>query len=121
MIRTALVLIALSLSLPARAGEPTVKIVTLGDSITRGVRAGVKAEETFAALLQAGLRKEGVNAEVVNVGLGGERTDQAPQRLKSVPDHKPAVVTIMYGTNDGYVDQGKKEPRLTPEQYRDNL
>jgi len=41
----------------AQAGEPQpVKIVTLGDSITRGVRAGVKAEETFAVLLQKELR-----------------------------------------------------------------
>jgi lysophospholipase L1-like esterase len=34
---------------------------------------------------------------------------------------KPAVVTVMYGTNDSYVDKGRKEPRLTAEEYRDNL
>src|SRR5438552_15698538 len=55
--------------------KASIRIVTLGDSITRGVRAGVNSEETFAALLQVGLKDKGVAAEVVNLGIGGERTD----------------------------------------------
>jgi acyl-CoA thioesterase-1 len=99
-----------------------VRIVTLGDSITRGVRAGVKADETFAALLQKDLRERKVQAEVVNVGIGGERTDQALKRLvKDVIALKPAIVVIMYGTNDSYVDKGQTEPRLTAQQYGKNL
>ena len=35
--------------------------------------------------------------------------------------HKPAVVTVMYGTNDSYVDPGKDAARLTVEEYRANL
>src|SRR2546425_657453 len=93
-----------------QGGDAKVRIVALGDSITRGVRPGVKAEETFAFLLQKGLQKERIPAEVINAGIGGERTDQALMRLGSaVIDRKPQVVTIMYGTNDSYVDQGKKE------------
>lgn len=107
-------------SLPAE--EAKVRIVALGDSITRGVRAGVKAEETFAALLQGELQKQKVAAEVVNVGIGGERTDQALKRLdKEVLARKPRIVVIMYGTNDSYVDKGQKEPRLSVAQYRANL
>src|SRR5579872_7361801 len=69
------------LQLPAnaadeKADEAVVKIITLGDSITKGVRPGVKPEETFAALVEAGLKKEGIAAQVINVGIGGERTDQ---------------------------------------------
>jgi acyl-CoA thioesterase-1 len=106
----------------ALAQEKQVVIITLGDSITRGVRAGVKPEETFAALLQQQLRQKGVPAKVINAGIGGERTDQALQRLeKAVLALKPQVVTIMYGTNDSYVDQGQKEPRLSAEQYGKNL
>lgn len=106
----------------AAADEPKVKVIALGDSITRGVRPGVNADETFAARLQAALRKDGMEAEVVNLGIGGERTDQALKRLKTaVIDTKPAVVTIMYGTNDSYVDRGKEQPRLSPEQYGVNL
>jgi lysophospholipase L1-like esterase len=107
------------------AAEPIrkpVKIITLGDSITKGVRTGVAAEETFAALLQAELRKRKIAAEITNVGIGGERTDQALQRLeKDVIAQEPQLVTIMYGTNDSYVDQGEREPRLTQQQFRDNL
>jgi acyl-CoA thioesterase-1 len=109
-------------TLPLRAADDAVKIVTLGDSITRGVRAGVKTEETFAALLEADLRKKKIAAEVVNVGIGGERTDRALARLaKSVVALKPQVVTIMYGTNDSHVDRGTKEPRLSVDKYRGNL
>ena len=98
------------------------KIITLGDSITKGVRSGVKEEETFAALIQAALRKEGLAAEVTNVGIGGERTDQALVRLeKDVIARQPRVVTIMYGTNDSYVDIGKSDSRITAHEYRDNL
>ena len=104
------------------AAESTVRIVTLGDSITKGVRPGVKPEETFAALLQAGLRKQNAAVEVINVGIGGERTDQALVRLaKDVIARKPDVVTIMYGTNDSYVDKGKSESRLSVDVYRANL
>jgi lysophospholipase L1-like esterase len=103
------------------AGENEIRIVTLGDSITRGVRAGVKPEETFAALIQDGLQKKKINARVINVGIGGERTDQALVRLAKVTAVKPKIVTIMYGTNDSYVDRGQKEPRLTVTQYEDNL
>src|SRR5207244_4225030 len=99
-----------------------VRIVTLGDSITKGVRPGVKTEETFAALLQVRLRKEGIDCEVTNMGVGSERTDLALARLaKDVVPLKPRFVTIMYGTNDSYVDKGQKEPRLTEEEYRTNL
>lgn len=106
----------------ARAATKPLRIVTLGDSITKGVRSGVRAEETFAARLEAALRAEGVDVSVVNVGIGGERTDQALKRLaKDVLALKPALATIMYGTNDSYVDQGKSASRITVEEYRTNL
>ncbi len=101
---------------------PKLRIVTLGDSITKGVRPGVKAEETFAARLEAALRTQGVEASVLNVGIGGERTDQALKRLaKDVLAHRPSLVTIMYGTNDSYVDQGRSASRITVAEYRANL
>jgi acyl-CoA thioesterase-1 len=102
--------------------EKEAIIVTLGDSITRGVRAGVKPDETFAAVLQQQLQKQGIPAKVINVGIGGERTDQALQRLqKAVLVLQPQIVTIMYGTNDSYVDPGQKDVRLSTEQYGKNL
>ena len=103
-------------------GGPSVKIVTLGDSITKAVRPGVGPMETFAWMLGADLRARGINAETINVGIGGEKTNQALMRLeRDVESHLPTIVTIMYGTNDSYHDKEAIAPRLTIEQYRNNL
>jgi lysophospholipase L1-like esterase len=116
---------------PVTAAEPTdhassarprpVTIVALGDSITKGVRAGVADEQTFAALLEAELNQTSGSVRVVNVGIGGEQTDQALKRLDQIVELKPDVVTVMYGTNDSYVDRGKSASRLTLAEYQSNL
>lgn len=102
-------------------GEP-LRIITLGDSITKGVRPGVTAEQTFAALMEKKLRAEGIDAAVSNIGIGGERTDMALKRLeKDVLEKKPHLVTVMYGTNDSYVDKDKTESRITADAYESGL
>jgi len=99
-----------------------VRILTLGDSITKGTRAEVKPTQTFAALLQSELRAGGLGVVVHNIGIGGERSDQALKRLdRDVISQRPQVVTVMYGTNDSWVDKGKTESRLTEEDYEANL
>lgn len=99
-----------------------MEIVTLGDSITKGVRSGVTAEQTFAALVEQRLRASGHDVRIANVGIGGERTDQALKRLdRDVVAKRPQIVTIMYGTNDSYVDAGKTASRLPLDDYRKNL
>jgi lysophospholipase L1-like esterase len=101
--------------------EP-VRIVILGDSITRGDRAGVTAEDTNASRVQAALGKEKVSAVVVNRGIGGERTDQALKRLdRDVLALKPHIVAIMYGHNDSHVDRGRKDQPISTEEYEKNL
>lgn len=108
-------------AVPAAEDSPP-RIVTLGDSITKGVRQGVKASETFSAILQAELKKTSRPFEVINVGIGGERTDGALARLdRDVMEVRPEIVLVMYGTNDSYVDIGKSEPRLTVADYSENL
>jgi hypothetical protein len=62
-----------------------------------------------------------VACRVVNKGIGGERTDQALKRLDAIIKLKPRLVTVMYGTNDSYVDAGKTSSRITVDEYRDNL
>lgn len=96
-------------------------IVTLGDSITKGVRSGVTTQQTFASLLETQLEQNGRAVRVVNVGIGGERTDQAWKRLDRIIGLKPDIVTVMYGTNDSYVDQGKTDSRISSEEYHKNL
>ncbi len=108
-------------SSPAATPDGEIVIVALGDSITKGVRSGVKPEETFAAIAERKLKEQGVAARVLNLGIGGERTDQALARLDDIAMHRPRLVTVMYGTNDSYVDQGKTESRLSREAYQANL
>lgn len=99
-----------------------VTVVCLGDSITKGVRGGVTAEQTFEARLQEWLTEAGVAVDVVNCGIGGERTDLALKRLtRDVIAKTPAIVLVMYGTNDSAIDAGKDGPRLTREAYEANL
>ncbi len=129
----------------ARLQQRPLTIVTLGDSITKGVRTGVAAEQTFAALMEKGMQHNGIPTRVINVGIGGERTDQALKRLDQIiqlPNDtdpvttkhttethagvhvlhgQPDVVTVMYGTNDSYVDKGATTSRITIEEYRQNL
>jgi len=107
----------------AEAQQPLAPavVVMLGDSITKGVRPGVQAEETFAALVERALTTEGIAAKVVNMGIGGERTDQALQRLETVAEQRPRVVVVMYGTNDSYVDRGATASRLSREAFGGHL
>jgi acyl-CoA thioesterase-1 len=105
----------------AEKSRHQLTIVTLGDSITKGVRKGVTSQQTFASLLEKELQKGGVSVRVINVGIGGERTDQALKRLDRIFALKPDIVTIMYGTNDSYVDRDKTASRITVDEYQKNL
>ncbi len=99
-----------------------VRIIALGDSITRGARPKVTPTQIFPALTQAALREAGVRAQVHNVGIGSERTDLALERLeRDVISQRPDIVTVMYGTNDSWVDKGKTASRLTGAEFEKNL
>jgi hypothetical protein len=70
----------------------------------------VVAEETFAALLEAGLRTMTIEGEVVNAGVAGERTDQALKRLDQTvltrKPHRPGPVRQGASPSDPF-----QEPR----------
>jgi lysophospholipase L1-like esterase/endonuclease/exonuclease/phosphatase family metal-dependent hydrolase len=105
---------------PAKSVE-VATIVALGDSITKGVRPGVTHDATFTAVLDRRLRAEGLDSIVLNLGIGGERTDQAIERLDDVIGMRPRFVTIMYGTNDSAIDSGKVKNRVALPHYREHL
>ena len=104
------------------AAEP-LRVITLGDSITKGVRPGVTDDQTFAAELQRQLRAQGhADAEVLNVGIGGEIAGSGLKRLDNdVVAKQPAIVTIMYGHNDSFVDSSKTESRVSIPRFRADL
>lgn len=105
---------------PLDGGGP--RLIALGDSITRGARKGVEPGEAYVSRLQAALRETGRVAWVHNAGIGGERTDQALARLDSeIIAQRPDLVTVMYGTNDSWVDAGKTASRLSERAYAENL
>jgi lysophospholipase L1-like esterase len=106
--------------------QQTIKILTFGDSITRGVREGVKETQTFTYYLGVSLNKDGFHAEMINRGISGENTTGALNRLEhDVIREKPHYVTIMYGTNDAFIDNYFNEtghmPRIPIERYKNNL
>lgn len=115
---------------PAEPASNTskIRIVCFGDSITKGVRPvwgaakAVTEQETFRSRVQAMLCEKGFNVEVINAGVGSDRTDLGLIRLdRDVLAHKPQFVMIMFGANDQCWDAGKSGPRLTVEQYESNL
>jgi len=98
-----------------------LRIVTLGDSITRGTRPGVEESENFSSLLEAGLRADGLDVEVTNCGIGGETTTGALKRLDDIITLHPDYVIVMYGINDSIIEPGGEKSALTREKFGANL
>jgi acyl-CoA thioesterase-1 len=119
MCRALFLLLIWSSALYAQA---PLKIVCLGDSVTRGVRPGVTAEQTFCVQLEKGLKEAGVAAQVINSGVGGHKTSDGLARFeRDVLAHKPSHVVIMFGLNDSWIDTGQTASRLTVAEYAANL
>jgi acyl-CoA thioesterase-1 len=87
-------------SLSAAAAAPAPVILILGDSLSAGY--GVSVDATWVALLQQRLAKQGYGYRVVNASVSGETTGGARARLpRALEVHKPALVIIELGGNDG--------------------
>lgn len=111
----------LSLSaLALHAAEP-LRIITIGDSITRGVRPDVTADQTFAALVKKALIEQGIPTELTNAGIGGDTVDALKRLQAGVLAQKPHLVTLMYGTNDSYVPKSQTKSRNTLTDYETSL
>jgi acyl-CoA thioesterase-1 len=90
--------LAASLSVHASAAKPVVLIV--GDSLSAGY--GVAVDSTWVALLQKRLAAQGYGYRVVNASISGDTTGGARTRLpRALELHKPAVVILELGGNDG--------------------
>ncbi|MGD2084874.1 MAG: GDSL-type esterase/lipase family protein [Candidatus Aminicenantes bacterium] len=106
--------------------QPTIRILTFGDSITRGVREGIKETQTFTYYLGVFLNNHNLHVELIKKGISGETTSGALNRIDhDVIREKPHYVTIMYGTNDAFIDGYANEaghwPRIPIEKYKKNL
>jgi len=114
--------ILLALCADRVGAAPPVRIVCLGDSVTKAVRLGVEPQQTFCALLEKELTTAERPVEVVNAGVGGNTTADGLARFeRDVLAREPVGVVIMFGLNDSWIDAGTSPSRLTTEQFRDNL
>ncbi|MDR3700317.1 MAG: arylesterase [Candidatus Sulfopaludibacter sp.] len=75
------------------------EIACFGDSLTAG--QGLEPEQSFPALLQRELDREGYRYRVANFGVGGDTTQDGLERLPLVLADKPALVVLELGANDG--------------------
>ena len=96
------------------SGEPTT-IVCLGDSVT-GVYYHTGGRRAYPEMLELAIKQAFPTARLtlVNAGISGHSTVDALARLdRDVLDHKPQLVTVMFGLNDVV--------RVPLPEFRDNL
>jgi acyl-CoA thioesterase-1 len=109
--RLALFLFALLLSAPPVLAAKTILVI--GDSLSAGY--GIRPEQAWPALLGQRLAEKRLDYSVANLSISGETTAGGRARLgPALQQHKPAIVVIALGANDGL--RG-----LPLKQMRDNL
>ncbi len=82
----------------ARADAPV--ILVLGDSLSAAY--GMRVEQGWVSLLAVRLKSSGYGYSVVNASSSGETTGGALARLpRALEKHRPAVVIVELGGNDG--------------------
>src|SRR5215218_2595881 len=95
-----------------KSGE---KVAFLGDSITQG---GWSSANGYVKLVEAGLKANGVDIEVIPAGIGGHKSNDMLKRLeRDVLSKNPQWMTLSCGVND--VWHGAKGVPL--EDYKKNI
>jgi acyl-CoA thioesterase-1 len=93
----ALVVFSIAAAAPVRGEVPVVLI--LGDSLSAAY--AIPVESGWVALLEQRLSQQG-RARVVNASISGETTAGGLSRLPALlAEHRPALVAIELGANDG--------------------
>jgi acyl-CoA thioesterase I len=97
-IRILLFLLLLACESVSAAQQQT--LLVFGDSLSAAY--GLTTEQGWVALLQNRLRSEGYGYTVVNASVSGETTEGGRSRLpRALEQHKPSVVVLELGANDG--------------------
>jgi len=85
---------------PRAWGNPKIKILFLGDSITAGY--GIAQEDAYPALLGQKLESLGIHhVEIMNGSISGSTTASALSRLKWFQKASPDILVLALGANDG--------------------
>ena len=90
-------MVALALSNSAQA---TKTILIFGDSLSAGY--GIERNDSWSNLLRTALKESHPQYEVVNASISGETTTGGVRRIgKVLQEHRPAIVILELGANDG--------------------
>ncbi len=94
-------MLVFALVIPAGAENATPRtIVVLGDSLSAGYGIGI--QQGWVNLLSRRIASEGYGYKVINASVSGETTQGGLARLpRALELHKPAIVIIELGGNDG--------------------
>ena len=88
------------LAASASAYSAPKTVLVLGDSLS--AEYGLNRGSGWVALLEKKLKAERISATIVNASISGETTSGGRARLPAlIRQHKPAVVVIELGANDG--------------------
>lgn len=101
------------LFLAAPAWAAPVKILAIGTSLTQGY--GLPPGTEIPAVLQAELKKKGIDATVINAGVSGDTSAGGLSRLDwSLADHPNAAI-VELGSNDALrgIDPASTERNLS--------
>ena len=79
--------------------QEKIVVLALGDSLTAGF--GVDPEENFPSRLQLKIDNAGLAYKVVNAGVSGDTTAGGVRRINWLMKHKPQIVILALGANDG--------------------
>jgi acyl-CoA thioesterase-1 len=94
-----MVVVFFAFALPASAAAPRTVLV-MGDSLSAAYN--LRADEGWVALMEQKLRRERPGWKVVNASISGETSAGGATRIVAeVRRHRPAVVIIELGANDG--------------------
>lgn len=75
-------------------------VLVFGDSLSAGY--GIRPQEAWPALLEKRLGERRLNYNVANLSISGETTAGGRSRLAAaLREHRPSVVVIALGANDG--------------------
>lgn len=95
-IRLFFILFIAVLSSSFNSGKKTV--VFFGDSITAGY--GLSKEQAFPSILNAKLKKEGLDCEIINAGLSGETSAGGLSRVSWILKKPVDIFVLELGAND---------------------
>lgn len=94
-----LTVFALSAISAVSSASEVLKLLAFGDSLTAGY--GLAQDEGFTSQLEAALRKEGYEVQVINAGVSGDTSAGGAARIDWALTDEPGVIIVELGANDG--------------------